>query len=99
MVWFGLWGLTPLSTLFQLYRGSQFYWWRKLEYPEKTTNLSQVTDKLNHFRSLYFPTVRGGRRGHDRMVFGFTTTVQSVPITTKVESLNPVHSEMYSLQH
>jgi hypothetical protein len=20
-----------------LYRGGQFYWWRKLEYPEKTT--------------------------------------------------------------
>ena len=25
-------------------RGGQFYWWRKTEYPEKTTNLSQVTD-------------------------------------------------------
>ena len=24
----------------------QFYWWRKPEYPEKTTDLSQVTDKL-----------------------------------------------------
>ena len=48
MVLFGLRCSAHFATIFQLYRGDQFYWWRKPEYPDKTTDLSQVIDKLDH---------------------------------------------------
>ena len=38
-----------------------------------------------------------GRFGRDRMVVGFTTEMQSVPITTKVVSSNPGHGEVYNI--
>ena len=49
----GLWCLTPLSTIFQLYLGGLLYCWSILEYSEKTTDLPQITDKLYH-RKLYW---------------------------------------------
>ena len=45
-----------------------------------------------------FHNTVGGHRGRDRMVIGFTTPMQSVPITTEV-SLKPAHDKVYLIHY
>ena len=50
----------------QLYRGCQFYWWRKPECPEKTTDMSQVTEKLYHILVYRLSGIRNHNISDDR---------------------------------
>ena len=47
----GLWCLTPLSAIFQLYHGGEIYWWRKPEHLEKIIVLYRVHLAMSKIRT------------------------------------------------
>ena len=56
--------LTPLSAIFQLYRGGRFDWWRKPDHTGKTTDLPEVIDELYHIMLCRVLTAISGIRNH-----------------------------------
>jgi len=48
--WFMVFNATFNDISVIIYRGGQFYWGRKPEYPERITNHGQTTGKLYHLR-------------------------------------------------
>jgi hypothetical protein len=66
--------LKPLSAIFQLYHGDQLWWWKKPEYPERTTGHGQATGKPYHLRlsveCTLFCNLQSWARTHAALVIG-----------------------------
>jgi hypothetical protein len=66
-----------------------------------SSDIRKLTEKIWFTLIFYSDSYNRvwGHRGPDRMVVGFITTYTISTYITNVVSLNPVHGEMYSIQH
>jgi len=78
--------ISQLSDYTDLYRSGQFYWWRKSEYPVKTTDLSQITYKLYHIKlyqvHLSMSEIRTHNVSSDRHWLHCKSNCHSITTTT-----------------
>jgi len=59
----------------------------------------EYTKSSIFYEDVVIVYINPGGCHRDRMVVGFTTTCTICPSTTNVGLSNPVHGEVYSIQH
>ena len=103
---FDFWWLTPLSAIFQLCHGDNFEWWKKPEYPERTTDHGQATGKSYHLRLrvectfivIYKPDSNPRRIG-DRLVWVVKQSIYIMHWATRILDPDWIKSTSKQMPH
>ena len=86
-----IWCLTPLSAIFQLTQVHHSYWWKKPEYPERTSDHGQATGKFYQFamriECTFLCNFQSRVRTHIVLVIGW------------YKLLGKLLGKVYSMQH
>jgi hypothetical protein len=92
LIWFDLLCLASLSAKFQLYHVDQFMWWKKPEYPERTTDYGQATGNLYHLQlrveCTFYCNLQSRARTHAVLVIGLYELLGN-PTTQPIEPPGP----------
>jgi hypothetical protein len=78
---------------FQLYHGNQILWWKKPEYPERTTDNGQATGKLYHLRLRVHPFCNLQRRvpTHALLVLGLYEFLKVIKLPNSLSHPGPFY--------